>query len=125
MNKLSSNKKERKISPLHKNRINIVSSNFSELNTGNQELISTENRELKSNQSTEIHIHKKRSIKFKQIEIHKTNNYNELETISDNLQVQSKNKQTIDFADEEDDIAMPNKIIYEKDKNLEETYEEK
>ena len=87
-------------------------------------MISTEQRELKSNQSLEIHLHKKRNIKLKPFEIHKTNNFNELETISDNLPIQSKNRKTIDSGDE-DDFAMPNKIIFEKDKNLEETYEEK
>ena len=116
-------------------KCNMISSNFSELGTGNQDLLSQENRELKSNYSTEDiyynHLHKKRNL-LKFPEIHKKNNYKQdFETISDNFITDSKNRPTVEDGDEddfEDHIIMKNKIMYkldEVDKNLEQTYEDK
>ena len=110
---------------------NIISSNFSEMLTDNQEIISQENRFLKSinsnednNNSHEIQLKKHHRIP----EIHKVNNKNDLETITDNLTL-NNNKiiNTSENEEIEDHIVMKNKIIYkldEVDRNLEQTHEE-
>ena len=102
---------------------NINSINFSDMNTGNQELVSQENKVLKSNQSTECNFNPNN----KKIDIHKSNNFlmNELETITDNLDLYSKNKPIAEDI-EENDIVMNNKIslkMEEVSKNMEQTYE--
>ena len=93
------------------------------MNTGNQELVSQENKVLKSNQSTECNFNPNN----KKIDIHKSNNFlmNELETITDNLDLYSKNKPIAEDI-EENDIVMNNKIslkMEEVSKNMEQTYE--
>ena len=124
---------KRKNTPYRKNKNNILSSNFSEMCTGNQILISQENREAKSNKSTEVinYNKNKKGNLLKVPEIHKTNNNkSDFETISDNF-LDSKIRPTGEDYDEEeleDHIVMKNKIMYkldEVDKNLEQTYEEK
>ena len=110
---------------------NIISSNFSEMCTGNQDIISQENKDIKSNLSTEDNFnHYKKGNIFKVSQIHKKNNERDLETLSDNFNVKINNK--IDTIEDEEDfgekIVMKNKIIYkldEVDKNLEQTHEEK
>jgi hypothetical protein len=105
---------------------NINSINFSDMNTGNQELVSQENKVLKSNQSTENNFNPNtKKVVFP--DIHKSNNFlmNELETITDNLDLYSKNK-PIEEDIEENDIVMNNKIslkMEEVSKNMEQTYE--
>ena len=124
-------KKERNHTPFMRKKNNIISSNFSEMLTDNQEIISQENRFLKSinsnednNNSHEIQIKKHHRIP----EIHKVNNKNDLETITDNLTL-NNNKiiNTSENEEIEDHIVMKNKIIYkldEVDRNLEQTHEE-
>ena len=105
---------------------NINSINFSDMNTGNQELVSQENKVLKSNQSTENNFNpNNKKVVFP--DVHKSNNFllNELETITDNLDLYSKNK-PIEEDIEENDIVMNNKIslkMEEVSKNMEQTYE--
>jgi hypothetical protein len=101
---------------------NINSINFSDMNTGNQELVSQENKVLKSNQSTEYNLNPNN----KKIDVQKSNNFlmNELETITDNLDLYSKNKPIAE--DIEEDIVMNNKISLKKEevsKNMEQTFE--
>jgi hypothetical protein len=122
------NSKERNHTPLNKNYKNIVSINFSETITGNQELLSQENRELKSNQSTEFNYnHRNKKIKFP--EVCKSNNLliHDMETITNNFESESKNKPIIEDEDE-NDIVMNNKFslhLDEVEPNLEQTHEEK
>jgi hypothetical protein len=122
------NSKERNHTPLNKNYKNIVSINFSETITGNQELLSLENRELKSNQSTEFNYnHRNKKIKFP--EVCKSNNLliHDMETITNNFESESKNKPIIEDEDE-NDIVMNNKFslhLDEVEPNLEQTHEEK
>ena len=124
---------KRKNTPLKKNKNNIISSNFSEMCTGNQVLISQENKDIKSNISTEDinYSHNLKGNLIKAPEIHKTNKKDDFETLSENLNIDTKNKQNDDDHDDdyfEDHIAMKNKIMYkldEVDKNLEQTLEEK
>ena len=133
INKDKTTDMKRKNTPYRKNKNNILSSNFSEMCTGNQDLISQENREAKSNISTEVinYNKNKKGNLLKVPEIHKTNNNkSDFETISDNF-LDSKIRPTGEDYDEEeleDHIVMKNKIMYkldEVDKNLEQTYEEK
>ena len=105
---------------------NINSINFSDMNTGNQELVSQENKVLKSNQSIEYSFNPNHK-KVIYPDVHKSNNLlmNELETITDNLELYSKNK-PIAEDNEENDIVMNNKIslkMEEVSKNMEQTYE--
>ena len=103
--------------------------------TGNQDLISQENKEIKSNLSTEDNfIHHKKGNMLKIPQIHKLNNGRDLETISDNFDLNTKNRYNIninnndDEEDFEEQIVMKNKIMYkldEVDKNLEQTYTDK
>jgi hypothetical protein len=119
--------KERNHTPFNKNHKNIVSINFSETVTGNQELLSQENRELKSNQSTEFHYNlKNKKIKFP--EVCKSNNLiiHEMETIANNFDLESKNRPIIED-DDENEIAMNNKFslhLDEANPHLEQTKEE-
>ena len=128
INKKKLNSKERNRTPLNKNYKNIVSINFSETITGNQELLSQENRELKSNQSTEFNYnHRNKKIKFP--EVCKSNNLlvHEMETITNNFESESRNKPIIED-DDENDIVMNNKFslhLDEGEPNLEQTHEEK
>ena len=119
--------KERNHTLFNKNFKNIVSINFSETVTGNQELLSQENKELKSNQSTEFNYnHKNKKIKFP--EICKSNNLiHDMETITNNFDLDSKNK-PINEDDDENEIVMNNKFslnLDEVDPRLEQTHEEK
>ena len=130
------NNNKRKNTPFRpkQRRCNLISSNFSEMGTGNQDLLSQENRELKSNYSTEDinynNLHKKENL-IKVKDVHKKyNNKQDFETISDNYITESKNRATLedDENDFEDHIIMKNKIIYkldEVDKNLEHNNDEK
>jgi hypothetical protein len=119
--------KERNHTPFNKNHKNIVSINFSETVTGNQELLSQENRELKSNQSTEFHYNlKNKKIKFP--EVCKSNNLiiHEMETIANNFDLESKNRPIIED-DDENEIVMNNKFslhLDEANPHLEQTKEE-
>ena len=104
---------------------NINSINFSDMNTGNQELVSQENKVLKSNQSTEYNLNPNNK-KIVSPDVLKSNNFlmNELETITDNLDLHSKNKPIAE--DIEEDIVMNNKISLKKEevsKNMDQTYE--
>ena len=106
---------------------NIISSTFSEMVTQNQEILSQDNKEEKFNFSSENYSHKKKKNNNKLIEIHKTN-IRDLETISDNFNLNSKNQEIENDDDLEDDIVMNNKIMYkldEVDNNLEQTLEKK
>ena len=124
---------KRKNTPYKKNKNNIISSNFSEMCTGHQDLINQDYKDNKSNLSTEDinYIHKQKKKVLKAPEIHKVNNKSYFEALSDNLNIDSKNRPTVDDCDDEDfedHIIMNNKITYkldEVDKNLEQTYEEK
>ena len=124
---------KRKNTPYKNNKNNIISSNFSEMCTGHQDLINQENKDNKSNLSIEDinYIHKQKKKLLKAPEIHKVNNKSDFETLSDNLNIDTKNRPTVDDCDDEDfedQIIMNNKIMYkldEVDKNLEHTYEEK
>ena len=125
------NKRNKSYIQIHKKN-NIISSNFSEMCTGNQDIISQENKDIKSNLSTEDNFnHNKKGNIFKLPQIHKKNNERDLETISDNFNVNLNNKPIDTIEDEEDieeKIVMKNKIMYkldEVDKNLEQTHEEK
>ena len=128
INKEKSNLKERNHTPFNKNHKNIVSINFSETITGNQELLSQENRELKSNQSTEFNYnHRNKKIKFP--EVCKSNNLliHDMETITNNFDLESKNRPIIEDEDE-NEIVMNNKFslnLDEVDPHLEQTHEEK
>ena len=133
--------RKRKLKPLDKKKVNlkvrnnrsfnnkikvITSVNFSDMNTGNQELVSQENKVLKSNQSTEFN-YNSNTKKGALPDIHKSNNFlmNELETITDNLDLYSKNKPIAEDNDE-NDIVMNNKIslkMEEVSKNMEQTFE--
>ena len=120
--------KERNHTPFNKKNKNIVSINFSETVTGNQELLSQENRELKSNQSTEYK-YNHRNKKFKLPEVCKSNNLiiHEMETIENNFNIDSKNRAIIEDLDE-NEIVMNNNILLnldEVDPRLEQTHEEK
>jgi len=104
----------------------INSINFSYMNIGNQELVSQENKVLNSNQSTEYNFNLNHK-KITYSDVHKSNDLlmNELETISNNLYLYSKNK-PIAEDNEENDIVMNNKIslkMEEISKNMEQTYE--
>jgi hypothetical protein len=104
---------------------NINSINFSDMNTGNQELVSQENKVLKSNQSTEYNLNPNNK-KITSPDVLRSNNFlmNELETIADNIDIHSKNKPIAE--DIEEDIVMNNKISLKKEevsKNMEQTYE--
>ena len=95
--------------------------------TQNQEILSQDNKEEKFNFSSENYSHKKKKNNNKLIEIHKTN-IRDLETISDNFNLNSKNQEIENDDDLEDDIVMNNKIMYkldEVDNNLEQTLEKK
>ena len=123
-------KKERNNTPFMRKKNNIISSNFSEMCTDNQEIISQENRNLKScNSNEDINSNEIQIKKHHRIpEIHKVNNKNDLETITDNLTL-NNNKiiNTSENEDMDDHVVMKNKIIYrldEVDKNLEQTHEE-
>ena len=103
-------KKINRTSFLKKKMNNILSLNFSDINTGNHEILSQENKELKSNQTSDVHIHNKKFKKYKAPEIHKISKNNELETITDglpdNLVLYPKNSQYIpDLGEEDDDIG--------------------
>jgi len=128
------NEKKRYKTPFTKKN-NKISANFSEMCTGNQDLISQENKEIKSNLSTEDNfIHHKKGNMLKIPQIHKLNNGRDLETISDNVDLNTKNRYNIninnndDEEDFEEQVVMKNKIMYkldEVDKNLEQTYTDK
>ena len=96
------------------------------MNTGNQELVSQENKVLKSNQSTEYNLNPNNK-KIVSPDVQKSNNFlmNELETITDNLDLHSKNKPIAE--DIEEDIVINNKISLKKmeeiSKNMEQTFE--
>ena len=116
-----------------KNKNNLISSNFSEMCTGNQDMNSQENKEIKSNLSTEDNcIHYQKGNIFKVPQIHNTINEKDLNIIADNFNIKGHNKANIDTIEDEDEfedkVVMKNKIIYkldEVDKNLEQTLEEK
>ena len=122
-------KKERFNTPFKSKRNNMISSNFSEMCTDNQEIISQENRNLKSNLSTEdINYNNHPKIH----EIQKTNKNQQLNDsggMSDKLDYNNNlGNDNITEDDYEDQFEMKNKIMYkldEVDKNLEQTYEEK
>ena len=120
--------KERNHTPFNKNLKNTISINFTETVTGNQELLSQENRELKSNQSTEFNYnHKNKKIKFP--ETSKSNNLiiHDMETITNNFDLESKNRPIIEDEDE-NEIVMNNKFslnLDEVEPHLEQTHEEK
>ena len=120
--------KQRNHTPFNKNLKNIISINFSETVTGNQELLGQENRELKSNQSTEFNYnHKNKKNKFP--EISKSNNLiiHDMETITNNFDLESKNRPIIEDEDE-NEIVMNNKFslnLDEVEPHLEQTHEEK
>ena len=126
--------KKRNYTPYNKKK-NVVSSTFSEMVTQNQDIISQENQELKINMSTEYSNKRKKNTLFKIPENHKANNFRDLETISDNFNIDSKNKvlsndynNNNEEEDLEDHVIMQNKIMFkldEVDKNLEQTHEEK
>ena len=129
-NKNTEKKFKKKYNSPYGRKKNIISSTFSEMVTQNQEIISQENKEEKFNFSSENYSHKKKKNINKLIEIHKTNNFRDLETISDNFNLDSKNKAIENDNDdlEEDDVVMNNKIMYkldEVDNNLEQTLEKK
>ena len=130
--------KRRKTPNIKKKKINIISSEFSEMGTGNQELMSQ--KEIKSNISTEdININNniinniinnKKGNPNKVPEIHKRNKFRDLDSNSDRIINDPNNKQTLEDIDEddiEDHVVMKNKIMFkldEVDKKLEQTNEE-
>ena len=123
--KLNPRKLKRKIIPINSRIINnAISSSYSKINNGNKELINQQNMELKKNQSTEIQIKKKNQIN-KFLEIHKLSRISEMETIADNLPLYIKKMKNIENSDEAEDISLANKIILEKERNLEESDDEK
>ena len=126
--------KRRKTPNIKSKKNNIISSEFSEMGTGNQELMSQ--KEIKSNISTEDininnNIKNKKGNPIKVPEIHKRNNFNNLDTNNDDKIINEfNNKQTLEDIDEddiEDHVVMKNKIMFrleEADKKLEQTNEE-
>ena len=104
----------------------MISSNYSEMCTDNQEVVSQENRNLKSNVSTEDINYNNNNPKIH--EINKTNmkqqQHDDYE--GTNLKLNFNNNYGNDFNtgdDYEDHIIMKNKIMYkldEVDRNLEE-----
>ena len=125
--------KRRKTPNIKTKKINIISSEFSEMGTGNQDLMSQ--KEIKSNISTEdININnninnKKKGYQNKVPEIHKKNNI-DFGINSDRIINEPYNKQTLEDVDEddiEDHVIMKNKIMFkldEVDKKLEKINEE-
>ena len=113
---------------------NIISANYSEMCTDNQEIISQENRNLKSNVSTEDfnYNNTNNNQNQKNHEIHKINTSQKLlkqkeieEKMKYNKNIGNDNITEDDF---EDKIIMKNRIMFkldEVDKNLEQTYDEK
>jgi hypothetical protein len=97
-------------------------------NLENQDIISQEIKEKKTNQSTVIHLNQKLK-KSKELEFHKKDKLiNELETITDNLELYQNNKRIEEIKDDEEndnDIVMGNQIIYNGNgviKSIDETY---
>ena len=129
--------KRRKTPNIKSKKNNIISSEFSEMGTGNQELMSQ--KEIKSNISTEdininnINNNKKGNpIKVPEIhKIYKRNDFKNMDVNNDKIINYPNNKQTLEDIDEddiEDHVVMKNKIMFkleEVDKNLEQTQEEK
>ena len=123
----------KKLTPIKKNmKIKIINSNeFSDTKLGNfenQEITSQEIKEKKTNQSTEIHLNQKLK-KSKELEFHKKDKLiNELETITDNLELYQNNKRIEEIQEYEDydnDIVMGNQIILNGNgvnKSIDETY---
>jgi hypothetical protein len=118
--------KERFNTPFMSKKNNMISSNYSEMCTDNQEIISQENRNLKSNISTEdinnAHhdpkIHEINKINIQQQQQHDYEGRNFKLNFNNNL-----GNDFITGDDYEDHIIMKNKIIYkldEVDRNLEE-----
>ena len=118
--------KERFNTPFMSKKNNMISSNYSEMCTDNQEIISQENRNLKSNISTEDinndhhdpKIHEINKINIQQQQQHDYEGRNFKLNFNNNL-----GNDFITGDDYEDHIIMKNKIIYkldEVDRNLEE-----
>ena len=126
-------KDRKKLTPIKKSMKNkiIYSNDFSDTKLGNpenQEIISQEIKEKKANQSTEIYLNQKLK-KNKELEPHKKDKLiNELETITDNLELYKNNKRIEEIADDEDidnDIVMNKQLIYNGNgvnNSIDETY---
>ena len=123
----------RKLTPIKKNqkKKTIYSNDFSETKLGNlenQDIISQEIKEKKTNQSTVIHLNQKLK-KSKELEFHKKDKLiNELETITDNLELYKNNKRIEEIKDDEEndnDIVMGKQITFNGNgviKSIDETY---
>ena len=127
-------KNERFNSPFISKKNNIISANYSEMCTDNQEIISQENRNLKSNVSTEDlnYNNTNNNHNQKNHEIHK---FNKSQKLLEQKEMEDKMKynknignDNITEDDFEDKVIMKNRIMFkldEVDKNLEQTYDEK
>ena len=123
----------KKLTPIKRNmKIKIINSNeYSDTKLGNlenQEIISQEIKEQKTNQSTEIAFNQKLK-KSKEFETHKKDNklINELETITDNLELAYQNNKKIEEIEDEDNDIVVNqqKVILNENvlnKSMDETY---